>query len=109
VSGLFSTRALGVHVDSASFFPRILGSVTHADRANIRGNLTALGTVTGVACRGRRATIVGTGETFFGVVSFVLQVQDNGFIFPPDSYRITFGSYTAGGNIVGDIVVRDLN
>jgi hypothetical protein len=107
-SGLLQPRALGVSADSTSF-PVIVGGVTHADRANVRGNLTALGRLGGVACQGRRATIVGMGQTLFGTVPFVLQVQDNGFIFPPDSYRITFGSYTAGGNLLGDLVVRDLN
>jgi CSLREA domain-containing protein len=107
-SGLFMTRALGVSADSSAL-PLILGGVTHADRANLRGNLTALGTVSGVACKGKRATVVGTGSTPFGNFSFVLQVQDNGFIFPPDSYRIAWSGYTAGGNLLGDILVRDLN
>jgi CSLREA domain-containing protein len=108
VSGLFTTRALGVSADSR-FLPLILGGVTHADRANLRGNLTALGALGGVACKGRRATVVGLGSTPFGTFSFVLQVQDNGLIFPPDSYRIAWSGYTAGGNLLGDIIVRDLN
>jgi hypothetical protein len=108
ISGLGAARALGVSADSR-FLPMILGGVTHADRVNFRGNMTSLNALTGVACSGRKATILGRGDTVFGSVEFVLQVQDNGFLAVADTYRISWPGYTAGGNLIGDIVVRDLN
>ena len=53
--------------------------------------------------------MTGRGSTPFGSFDFVLQVHDNGFMFVADTYRISWPGYTAGGNIVGDLLVRDLN
>lgn len=101
-------RGLGVTADSRLGLPPI-GGVTHADRLQPRGNLTAIDTLTGVACEGNRATVVGTGSTITGVHSFVLQVADNSSSGFGDQYRIGWPGYTAGGTILGDIVVEDLN
>lgn len=53
--------------------------------------------------------MTGRGTTPFGSFDFVLQVQDNGFLFPADNYRIAWPGYAAGGNVIGDLVVRAFN
>jgi CSLREA domain-containing protein len=106
--GMSGARALGVSADSR-FLPMIIGGVTHADRLALRGNLTAINTLTGVACSGNRATVIGRGRTPFGSFNFVLQVQDNVFLGTGDTYRISWPGYTAGGVLTGDIIVQDFN
>ena len=75
-TGMSGPRALGVSADSR-FLPLIIGGVTHADGSTFLGNLTALNSLTGVACLGNRATVIGFGRTITGNVPFVLQVEDN--------------------------------
>ena len=107
-TGTSGPRALGVSADSR-LLPRIIGGVTHADRNAIRGNLTAINTLTGVACSGNRATVIGRGKTITGTHAFVLQVEDNVQLGTGDRYRISWPGYTASGVLTGDIVVQDLN
>ena len=106
-SGPSGPRALGVYADSR-FLPMIIGGVTHADRSNIFGNLTAL-SLRGVACSGNEATIIGRGRTMSGLRDFVLQVEDNVSLGTGDTYSISWLGYSAGGTITGDIIVQDFN
>jgi predicted outer membrane repeat protein len=107
-NGISGPRALGVWADSR-FLPRILGGVTHTDWGNLAGTLTSLNGVRGVACLGSRATVIGRGQTLAGPRDFVLQVEDNVFLGIADRYRISWSGYAAGGAVLGDILVRDLN
>ena len=52
--------------------------------ARSSGNLTALNSLTGVACLGNRATVIGFGRDDRRHVPFVLQVQDNVPLGPGD-------------------------
>ena len=83
--------------------------MTHADGSTFLGNLTALNSLTGVACLGNRATVIGFGRTITGNVPFVLQVEDNVPLGTGDRYRIAWPGYTASGVVTGALIVRDLN
>jgi thrombospondin type 3 repeat protein len=105
-AGQSGLRAVSVSVDSRSA-PPFIGGVTHNDGTNFRGHLTAFNTLTGVACSGNRATVVGRGRTLTGNHNFVLQVEDNVWFGTGDRYRISWPGYMAAGVLTGDIVVRD--
>ncbi len=107
-TGVSGPRALGVSADSR-FLPLIIGGVNHADAGNLAGNLTAQNSLTGVACKGNRATVIGFGSTLAGVRAFVLQLQDNVPLGTGDTYRIAWSGYVATGTLTGGHVVQDLN
>ena len=107
-NGISGPRALGVWADSR-FLPLIIGGVTHTDRTNLAGTLTSLNGVRGVACRGNQATVIGRGQTLAGLRDFILQVEDNTWLGNADRYRISWPGYSAGGTVLGEIIVRDLN
>jgi hypothetical protein len=107
-NGVSGMRALGVSADTRLGLPP-LGGVSHADRLQLAGNLTAVNTLTGVACDGNRATVIGFGTTITGVHSFVLQVVDNVPFGVGDTYRIAWSGYAASGTLLGNVLVQDLN
>lgn len=47
------------------------GGVSHTDSLNLRGHLASIDRLDGVACSGNRATVIGRGQTPFGIFSFV--------------------------------------
>lgn len=109
-NGISGPRALGAWADSR-FLPQITGGVSHADGLNILGNLTAR-SLTGVACAGNRASLIGVGATVAGNRAFLLQVQDNVPFGAGDTYRITWSGYSASGTLAGGtggVLVQDLN
>jgi hypothetical protein len=98
-------RALGVSADSR-LLPTILGGVTHGDRTTLAGNLTALGSLTGVACFLNRATIVGRGQTTAGNVQFVLRISDFTGVGSGGFYAISWPGYSFAGFFTGEITVQ---
>ena len=105
-SGFLLSRSLNVTADSSAL-PLITGSVKHVDVVNRRGNLQSL-MLTGVACKGNKATIRGQGQTSFGTFAFQLEVVDSP-LYPQDFYRISWTGYGASGNLLGLLTVTDLN